>query len=72
MSSNDIVFNEDGTFTFNIGCTYNMKGNYKLDYNMIKLSNVKDDNIKNEETIKDIEEKLQFLIKLPLGKIHVL
>ena len=62
MSSNDLVFNEDKTFSFNVGCTYNMEGNYKLDNNIVKISNIKDSNITNKDTLKDIEKNMTFVI----------
>lgn len=39
-SSNDIVFNEDGTYTFGIALSFSEKGNYEIDGDTIRLTNI--------------------------------
>lgn len=39
-SSNDIVFNEDGTYTFGIALSFSEKGNYEIQGDTIKLTNI--------------------------------
>lgn len=53
-----LILNEDGTFSITLGVSYNTTGNYTLNDNIIKFSNIKDKNVYNEESLKEMEENL--------------
>lgn len=58
-SDNQLTLNEDNTFSLYVGCAYNMTGNYTIENNIITFSNIKDTNIKNENTLKRMQEDLK-------------
>lgn len=61
--SDTLEVNEDGTFSLSTGMLYNLKGNYKYENNELSFYDIEDTNIKNETTLKSIEEnlKLQYI-----------
>ena len=53
-----LVLNEDGTFSISLGVVYNPKGNYIVNGNIITFNNIEDMNIRNGESLKEMEENL--------------
>lgn len=54
-----LEINEDGTFSMSAGMVYNLKGKYKYEDNELSFYNIEDINIKNETSLRDIEENLK-------------
>lgn len=61
--SDTLEINEDGTFSLLAGMLYNLKGKYKYQNSELSFYDIEDINIKNETTLKSIEEnlKLQYI-----------
>lgn len=61
--SDTLEINEDGTFSLSVGMLYNLKGKYKYQNSELSFYDIEDINIKNETSLKSIEEnlKLQYI-----------
>ena len=61
--SDTLEINEDGTFSLSVGMLYNLKGKYKYQNRELSFYDIEDINIKNETSLKSVEEnlKLQYI-----------
>ncbi len=61
--SDTLEINEDGTFSLSVGMLYNLKGKYKYQNSELSFYDIEDINIKNETSLKSVEEnlKLQYI-----------
>lgn len=54
-----LKLNSDGTFSIELGVSYNTVGNYQMKDNIISFSDIKDKNIANKDSLKEREENLK-------------
>lgn len=57
--SDTLEIHKDGTFSLSTGMMYDLKGKYKYQNNELSFYDIKDTNIKEESSLKDIEEHLR-------------